>query len=73
VSPDAIEWLLLVVTGSKFGPTAGDKLLPAAYIHRVNTVGGKEPSTPCTEAIYNQRQLVPYEADYTFYRPVRHR
>ena len=69
VSPDAIEWLLLEVSGAAAGPTDGSRLLAASYIHRVNTVGGKEPAAPCTVAILNQRQLVPYEADYIFYRP----
>ena len=68
VSPDAIEWLLLEVTGGVAGPTGGDKMLAADYIQRVNTVGGKEPLLACTAAILNQRQLVPYEADYVFYR-----
>ena len=69
VSPDAIEWLLLEVTGGVAGPTGGDKMLAADYIQRVNTVGGKEPALACTAANLNQRQLVPYEADYVFYRP----
>ena len=69
VSPDAIEWLLLEVTGTAVGPTGGDKLLPATQIQRVNTVGGKEPATGCsTLSNLTQRQLVPYEADYIFYR-----
>jgi uncharacterized protein DUF3455 len=68
VSPDAIEWLLLEVTGAAAGPTDGDRLLAASFIQRVNTVGGKEPAQACTAAIVNQRQLVPYEADYIFYR-----
>ena len=64
VSPDAIEWLLLEVTGAAAGPTDGDRLLAASFIQRVNTAGGKEPALACTAAILNQRQLVPYEADY---------
>ena len=68
VSPDAIEWLLLEVTGTLLGPTGGDRLTPAAFIHRVNTVGGKEPATGCSAATLNTRALVPYEADYIFYK-----
>jgi hypothetical protein len=68
VAPDAIEWLLLEVTGATPGPTDGDKLVPTMLIQRVNTAGGKEPSFPCTAAIVNQRELVPYEADYIFFR-----
>jgi hypothetical protein len=60
--------LLLGVTGGTPGPTGGDKLLPTIFIQRVNTVGGREPSIPCTVSILNQRRLVPYEADYVFYR-----
>jgi hypothetical protein len=67
VSPDAIEWLLLEVTGTKEGPSGGDRLANTTFIQRVHTVGGKEPTIPCTETIYNQRELVNYEADYYFY------
>ena len=69
VAPGAIEWLLLDVSGEEFGPTAGDKLARAAFIQRVNTIGGiKPPSAECTAATLNTRKLVPYEADYYFYR-----
>lgn len=68
VSPDAIEWLLLEVTGAHVGPTGGDKLVATTYIQRVNTVGGmKPPSSECTASTVNTRRLVPYEADYYFY------
>ena len=69
VAPGAIEWLLLEVTGTQFGPTGGDKLANTAYIQRVNTVGGVKPSaTECTASTVNTRRLVSYEADYYFYR-----
>lgn len=69
VAPGAIEWLLLDVGGMRFGPTGGDKLSRTAFIQRVNTAGGvKPPSTQCTAAAVNTRRLVPYEADYYFYR-----
>jgi Protein of unknown function (DUF3455) len=71
VSPDAIEWLKLEVTGTIEGPTGGDKLVETKFIQRVNTVGGKEPATPCTDALLNTRQLVNYEADYYFYTKER--
>ena len=45
VAPDAIDWLLLEVVGALEGPTGGEKLTQAAFIHRVNTVGGKAPAT----------------------------
>ena len=69
VAPDAIEWLLLDVSGAQFGPMGGDKLARTAFIQRVNTVGGvKPPSVECTAATLNTRRLVAYEADYYFYR-----
>jgi Protein of unknown function (DUF3455) len=69
VAPDAIEWLLLDVTGQQVGPTAGNKLTPSLLIQRVNTVGGiKPPSTECTPATLNTRKLVSYQADYYFYK-----
>jgi hypothetical protein len=68
VSPGAIEWLRLRVTGQQLGPTGGNKLTRAVFIQRVNTVGGvKPPSGECTAASLNTRRLVPYEADYYFY------
>jgi hypothetical protein len=69
VAPDAVEWLLLEVTGAQVGPTSGDKLATARFIQRVNTVGGiKPPAADCTAATINTRRLVSYEADYYFYR-----
>jgi hypothetical protein len=69
VAPDAIEWLLLEVTGTALGPTGGDKLMKTVFIHRVNTVGGlKPPAGECTPATINMRRLVSYEADYYFYK-----
>jgi len=69
VAPNAIEWLLLDVTGTALGPDGGDKLARTAFIQRVNTVGGiKPPSSECTSATLNTRRLVSYEADYYFYR-----
>lgn len=69
VAPDAIEWLLLEVTGRQAGPTGGDKFGATVRIHRVNTVGGvKPPSDECTVATINARRFVRYEADYYFYK-----
>ena len=68
VAPDAIEWLLLEVTGDQVGPTNGDKLAGTKYIQRVNTVGGKPPASGCTPQTVNTRKMVDYEADYYFYR-----
>ena len=69
VAADAIEWLLLEVTGQQVGPTAGTKLTPTLLIQRINTIGGiKPPSTECTPATLNTRKLVSYEAAYYFYK-----
>jgi hypothetical protein len=69
VAPNAIEWLLLDVSGTQFGPTGGDKLARTVYIQRVNTAGGVKPATAeCTASTLNARRLVSYEADYYFYR-----
>jgi hypothetical protein len=69
VAPDAIEWLLLEVTGTEVGrPTGGTKVSRTTRIQRVNTVGGKKPPTAeCTAANVNSRRFVDYEADYYFY------
>ena len=69
VAPDAIEWLLLEMTGAQVGPTAGRTLATIRYIQRVHTVGGvKPPADECTVATINTRRFVPYEADYYFYQ-----
>ena len=39
-----------------------------AYIQRVNTRGGVAPAAACGAAVSGQRQVVPYAADYVFWR-----
>jgi hypothetical protein len=69
VESDAIPWLLLQVVGTEDGPTGGQKLTPTTFIQRVNTSGGIAPSTGCTlPTDVGKKALVPYEADYFFYR-----
>jgi hypothetical protein len=69
VAPNSIEWLLLDVSGTQFGPMGGDKLARTKFIQRVNTLGGVKPPSPeCTIATINTRRFVAYEADYIFYR-----
>ncbi len=63
--PTAIPWLLLKVVGKAVGPTGGDKMISTTYIQRLNTTGGLKPTTTCTEG---ERALVPYTADYFFYK-----
>jgi Protein of unknown function (DUF3455) len=74
VEPDAIPWLLLQVVGDQDGPTGGDKLSETTFIHRLNTFEGVAPSTGCTESTdVGKRALVPYTADYFFYKAIKHK
>jgi len=69
VHPDAIAWLLLDVVGTEAGPKGGRSLTRTASLQRINTVGGKAPATGCaTVNDIGNRQFVPYEADYLFYK-----
>ena len=69
VTADAIEWLLLDVSGAEVGPAGGTKVSGTLLIQRINTVGGlKPPAGECTAATVNSRRLVYYEADYYFYQ-----
>jgi hypothetical protein len=70
VQPDAIPWLLVQVVGAQDGPTGGDELSETTYIQRVNTVGGVAPTTACT---VGTMALVPYTADYFFYKAIKHK
>jgi hypothetical protein len=65
VAPGAIPWLLLEVAGNQRGPGGGDTLSQATFIQRVNTTGGVAPTAACTVGSVS---LVPYTADYVFYR-----
>jgi hypothetical protein len=68
VEPDANPWLRLDVVGTEPGP-GGDKMTATTYIQRVNTTGGLKPSTGCATADQlGTLQLVPYTADYVFYK-----
>jgi hypothetical protein len=60
--PDAIPWLLLGAASAEGHGIFQD----VTYIQRLNTVGGKAPDDPgdCP----GQMALVPYTADYFFYR-----
>lgn len=61
----SIQCLLLQSVGNKKGPTGGNLLANATFIQRLNTAGGAVPTTACTAG---QTQLVPYRADYFFFR-----
>ncbi|MBP1150183.1 DUF3455 domain-containing protein [Methylocaldum sp. RMAD-M] len=74
VAPDAIPWLLVQVVGAQDGPTGGHALTPTTFIQRLNTVGGVAPSTGCAEPTdVGQKALVPYKAEYFFYKPDEYR
>jgi Protein of unknown function (DUF3455) len=69
VQPGAIPWFLLVMVGKADGPTGGGMLAQTAYIQRLNTSGGAAPSTGCaTASDVGAFVIVPYSADYFFYR-----
>jgi hypothetical protein len=68
VHPTTIPWLLVQVVGAENGPTGGGELSETTYVQRLNTVGGVAPSTSCTVGMM---ALVPYSADYFFYRAVK--
>src|SRR5215831_4007809 len=61
----AIPCLLLQSIGNQKGPTGGRLLANVTFIQRLNTNGGAAPTTACT---VGQTQLVPYTADYYFFR-----
>jgi hypothetical protein len=69
VPAGAVPWLLLRVAGAEAGPTGGDRLTATSYIQRVNTGGGTAPAGACPAV--GARLLVPYTADYVFYRERR--
>jgi uncharacterized protein DUF3455 len=61
----SIQCLLLQSVGNLKGPTGGNLLAKATFIQRLNTRGGAVPTTACAAG---QTQLVPYTADYYFFR-----
>jgi len=61
----SIPCLLLQSIGNQTGPTGGQFLANVTFIQRLNTKGGTVPTISCT---VGQTQLVPYSADYYFYR-----
>jgi hypothetical protein len=69
VAPDAIPWLLVLVTGADEGPTGGRALTDTTFIQRLNTSGGVAPSTGCSQLTdVGAKAFVPYTADYLFYQ-----
>jgi len=70
VEPGAIPWLKLQVVGVEQGPTGGMTLFGTTFVQRVNTTGGIAPAADgCAHAGHiGKKALVPYTADYVFYR-----
>jgi len=68
-SPDAdsVPWLLLTVASR-----GGDGVLShVTSIQRINTKGGKAPSSGCDSAHSGQEIRAPYSADYVFFAPAQ--
>jgi uncharacterized protein DUF3455 len=61
----SIQCLLLQSIGNEKGPAGGRLLSKVTFVQRLNTNGGSAPTTACT---VGQTQLVPYTADYYFFR-----
>ena len=62
-SSDAIPWLLL-----KAASTSGSGVFTdVAYVQRLNTAGGKAPSTGCDATTASSETRINYSADYYFY------
>jgi Protein of unknown function (DUF3455) len=61
----SIDCLLLQVIGSDQGPAGGRSLTKTTFIQRLNTSGGSAPTVSC---VVGQQALVPYSADYYFFR-----
>jgi Protein of unknown function (DUF3455) len=59
---DAIPWLLLVT--KSIGPQGSFSRITS--IQRVNTVGGVEPKTGCSQSTVGTTARIPYTADYYF-------
>ena len=72
VAPNSLPWFLLRPVGAEYGPEYGGRLVRTSAIQRVNTSGGLAPATGCAAATdVGRKALVPYTADYVFYR-LRH-
>jgi hypothetical protein len=65
MDPNAIPWLLLGAVSSQGpGPLNG-----TIYIQRVNTAGGKAPTTGANASTVGQEVQIDYTAEYFFYKP----
>jgi len=65
----SIPCLLLQSIGSEPGPSGGRILTQTTFVQRLNTNGGTAPATGCAGAAdVGKQTLVPYTADYYFFR-----
>ena len=68
----SIDCLLLQSVGTQAGPTGGKALANTTFIQRLNTNGGSAPTAGCfTSADVGNQALVPYTADYVFFRKAK--
>ena len=68
VAAGAIPWLLVEIVGMQDGPMGGSLLSQTTFLQRVKTTGGVAPTKACSVGAV---ELVPYTADYVFYRAAR--
>jgi hypothetical protein len=47
----------------------GNHFNGVSFVQRVNTKGGVAPADPCNAAMLSATKVVPYQADYIFYKP----
>jgi len=68
VAPGAIPWVLLQSVGAQaFG--GEESLVATTFVQRLNTTGGVAPASGCdSSADVGKQALVPYSADYFFYK-----
>ena len=65
----SIACLVLQSIGSLQGPTGGKVMTKTTFVQRLNTKGGSAPADGCsTSADVGNQKLVPYTADYYFFR-----
>jgi hypothetical protein len=64
-----IACLLLQAVGSQQGPAGGKIMTKTTYIQRLHTDGGSAPASGCSASTdVGKQTLVPYSADYYFFR-----